>query len=339
MNYALGYAFNLTDIFYNFKSSKLKIDCTSLTRLYNEPHKKKLAIRMFRDCCKLVINDIIENDVDFQLPTGSRKCSLRMHAIKDDNFKIARQNGAFKDVDFLSSMFAGHQITFFMYGYNRTIRTKRVYVSPKLRDRITELTNEGKSYAGMNVKTINDYYNSIQNLYPWIPIQDIKKILNFGWKSFYLHNSYGGDVLIRDNEFWMYVGYIYKDSIKHYDYYVRKLCLKLRITAQRKDVPWDGYYYFCLTDKQYASYLKQKNGRGRPRKYYTFGKVKFFKLLDECKVNGHALKYIFKTTFNADFGYSYYIENFKSDKFELILEREPQKLKDILIDNNDYEIL
>jgi hypothetical protein len=58
-------------------------------------------------------------------------------------------------------MFSGNQITFFMYGYNRTIRTKRVYVSPKLRDKITELTNDGKSYAGMVVKDINDYYSPI----------------------------------------------------------------------------------------------------------------------------------------------------------------------------------
>jgi hypothetical protein len=47
----------------------------------------------------------------------------------------------------------------------------------------------------------------------------------------------------------MYVGQIYKSSIKHYDYYANKLCLKLRITAQRKNIPWDGYYYFSLTDK------------------------------------------------------------------------------------------
>ena len=37
-------------------------------------------------------------------------------------------------------------------------------------------------------------------MYPDVPMHDIKKILQFGWKSLYLHNSYGGDTLIKDND-------------------------------------------------------------------------------------------------------------------------------------------
>lgn len=339
MNYALGYAFNLTDLFENFKSSNLIIDCVSLVRLYNEPHKKKLAIRMFKDCVKLVINDIIENDVEFQLPTGSRKSSLIMQSYSDDQFKKARKNGAFKDVDFLSSLFTGYQLMFYMYGYNRTIRSKRVYLNPSLRDRITQLTNEGKAYSGIVIKTINDYYLPIKRLYPWIPDKDIIKILKFGWKSFYLHNSYGGDVLIRDNTFWLYSGNLNRDSIKHYHYYVRKLCLKIRVLAHRRKYVWDGYYYFALTDAQFDNYQKQINKRGRPRKIFKFGNIVAYKLLDECKINEHSSRYIFKVDLKYDFGFKYFIKDFKSDNAKLIIERNPQKLKDILVDNNDYEIL
>ena len=49
----------------------------------------------------------------------------------------------------------------------------------------------------MRLKTIQDYYEQISQEYPNIPLSDIKRILQYGWKSLYLHNSYGGDVLLR----------------------------------------------------------------------------------------------------------------------------------------------
>ena len=39
-------------------------------------------------------------------------------------------------------------------------------------------------------KTIQDYYEAIAAEYPEIPIQDIKRILQYGWKSLYLHNRW-----------------------------------------------------------------------------------------------------------------------------------------------------
>ena len=53
----------------------------------------------------------------------------------------------------------------------------------------------------MQIKTINDYYENVRELWPRLPEKDIKRILNFGFKSLYLHNSYGGDTFIKDNDF------------------------------------------------------------------------------------------------------------------------------------------
>ena len=55
-------------------------------------------------------------------------------------------------------------------------------------------------------KTIQDYYEAVCQEYPDIPESDIKRILNFGFKSLYLHNSYGGDVLVNRKDFWFYTG-------------------------------------------------------------------------------------------------------------------------------------
>lgn len=191
----------------------------------------------------------------------------------------------------------------------------------------------------MQVKRIQDYYDELYQRFPDVDKKDIKKIINFGWKSLYLHNSYGGDVLIRDNNFWAYFGNLTTDSLKHFNRYVLKLCIKLRVLYKRKKFIWDGYYYFALTEDQYKNYTSQKHQRGRPRKYFQFGNVFLYKIFDECKVNEHALKYIFRISGKPDLGFKYYAKNLITDSAELILTRDPLKLKDILVTNNEYEIL
>ena len=45
------------------------------------------------------------------------------------------------------------------------------------------------------------------------------------------------------------------DSVKFFNYYARKMKIKLRIFYKRYKIEWDGYYYFDLTKKQYEDYL------------------------------------------------------------------------------------
>lgn len=339
MNYSLGYAFNLEDLFFNFDINKIKIDYISLNRLYGIYDKRIIAQRIFKDCCKLVIRDIIDNDVEFQLPTASRKCSILMHRSKDEEFKQARKRGVFKNVDFLESGFSGYSLRLYMYGHNTIARYKPIHLNKELKDLITQYTNQGKSYSGIIIKTFKDYIKPLKQLYPWIPIPDIVKILNYGWRSLYIHNSYGCDTLVKDNNFWFYVGWLTPNSLKHFNYYATKLSIKLRILYIRSKVEWDGLYYFGLSDKQYQEYIAQFNKRGRKRRYFTFKKIMCFKFKKECEVNSHSCPYIFKLCLNSDFGYSYYLDSIKTDKAELINIRKPLTFKDILVNNNDYEVL
>lgn len=339
MNYALGYTFNLEDLFFKFNINKIKIDYISLKRLYGVYDKRIIAQRVFKDCCKLVIADIINNDVEFQLPTSSRKSSILMYRTKDEEFKQARRNGAYKDVDFLESGFSGYSLRFYMYGYNTISRYKPIHLNKELKELITKYTNEGKVYSGINIKTFKDYIRPLKQLYPWIPTSDIVKILNYGWRSLYIHNSYGCDTLVSDSNFWFYTGWLTPNSIKHFNYYATKLSIKLRILYIRNKVEWDGFYYFGLSYKQYQDYILQKNSRGRKRKYFVFNKIKCFKFRKECEVSSHSCPYIFRVCLSSDFGYDYYINRLKTNKAELIITRKPLTFKDILVTNNDYEIL
>ena len=188
-------------------------------------------------------------------------------------------------------------------------------------------------------KTIQDYYDQICEEYPNIPRQDIKRILQYGWKSLYLHNSYGGDTCIMRNGFFFYCGRLVNDSLKWFEYYKKKLSTKLRVLYNRKKIPWDGYYYFARTSNQYQQYLDQKKHRGRPRKYFTFDNVLLYKLYDECNINQNGSIAIFRISMPADFGFTLFKSKLITDKAELILLRESLKFQDILYSKYNFQFI
>ena len=191
----------------------------------------------------------------------------------------------------------------------------------------------------MQIKTINDYYEDVRKLWPRLPEKDIRRILNFGFKSLYLHNSYGGDTLIKDGDFLCYIGYLRNDSIKHFHYYIKKLAIKIRVLYKRRKIQWDGYYYFGLTDTQYANYISQKKSRGRPRKWFDFGQVKLYKIYDECYIKQFNCRYIFKVPYKSDLGMTLFYKEYRSSEAELIEIREPLKFEDILVTTHKYNVL
>ena len=167
-------------------------------------------------------------------------------------------------------------------------------------------------------KTIQDYYEALATEYPDIPLSDIKRICQYGWKSLYLHNSYGADVLLRRKDFWFYSGKLMNNSLRFFDYYARKMKNKLRILYKRKKIEWDGYYYFALSRTQYEDYLSQKNSKGRPRKIFNFGKVILYKIKDECSIIEHGKIALFRVKMNREKGFTLYEENYRTGDSELI---------------------
>ena len=336
---ATGAAFNMDEMFMNFPYKKLSLTCEKCKEITGNPHRDLLVKQVFRECVKVVLNDIIDNNVTFWLPTGAKKCNIHMKRVDGEAFKNLRKAGKWRDVNLLSSSFTGYELGLFMYGV-RDPRVKTIYVNKHLKDKITQNTNKGMRYGdSKNDKYIQDYYNEIHSKFSDISISDIKRILNFSWKSLYLHNSYGGDTFITDKDIWCYIGHLKKDSIEYFLYYIKKLSLKLRVLYKRNKIEWDGYYYFALSDKQYNEYINQKNKRGRPRKKFTFSNVFLYQILDECKIQEHQKRYIFKVPLITKVKYKFFSPELTTDKAELIITREPLKFKDILVNENKYQFL
>ena len=90
------------------------------------------------------------------------------------------------------------------------------------------------------LKTIQDYYEKLYEEYPTIPKEDIRRICLYGIKSLNIHNNYGGDVLISRKGFWFYCGQLMNNSLHYFNYYKKKIRVKLRIMYKRKNIPWDA---------------------------------------------------------------------------------------------------
>ncbi len=91
----------------------------------------------------MVLNDIIDNNDTFELPVGSRKAHIHMKRTKGEDFKLARRHGKWREVDFLSSLFSGYELSLTMEGKGIP-RSKTIYVDKKLKNKIIKNTNEGK---------------------------------------------------------------------------------------------------------------------------------------------------------------------------------------------------
>lgn len=191
----------------------------------------------------------------------------------------------------------------------------------------------------MRQKTINDYYEQMFAEFPLIPKRDIKRILQYGYKSFYLHNSYGGDVILSRNTFWLYSGRLMKDSLKWFEYYVKKLVIKIRVLYKRNKTNWDGYYYFALNRNQYKEYKAQIKKRGRPKKWFTFKNIKLFKIFEECRIAQGWGVAILRMKYLVPLGTTAFHREIKTNRVEFVMEKEPTKFVDTMTSMHEYDMI
>lgn len=144
--YNTGYTLKAKDLFCSFPLSKyIKRSEEETSQSWYKVNMISKISQIFIFFFKLVLDDIIDNNVTFKLPPGTR-AYIEMVPVKGDDFVKARQNGAFKDVDFLASNFTGNQIQFrISTRYGKWL--KRIYVGNAMKNRITENTNKGKQYG------------------------------------------------------------------------------------------------------------------------------------------------------------------------------------------------
>lgn len=147
-HYALGWACNLNDILVRFPYEK----CKQLIKNYKTKQQQKAKIKqVFRTSVQLILEDIIENNVTFELPTlGYYNGEIHMEPIKDSEFKRLRAKGKFEGIDFLETIFTGYQLYLYLSGKRDNFLARRkypIYMSKLYKDKLYENINNGRVYG------------------------------------------------------------------------------------------------------------------------------------------------------------------------------------------------
>lgn len=98
--YKTGHSFSSRQLFDNFYSEQLNKD------LNNNKHNRDVANQVFLKFFTIMLDDIIDNNKVFKLPT-KKEAYIEPEKIVGEDFKIARQQGFFKDIDIIKSNFQG----------------------------------------------------------------------------------------------------------------------------------------------------------------------------------------------------------------------------------------
>lgn len=100
--------------------------------------------QMLRYLFYLIIMDIVNNNITFKMPDSG--ASIEMAPVTGEDFVRARQHGGFEDVDFLASNFTGYHLQLIFRNRYGSWK-KKIYVSPYIKQMITDNTNAGKRYG------------------------------------------------------------------------------------------------------------------------------------------------------------------------------------------------
>ena len=147
MNYAVGHCVDSRDLFLNFPVEKLKITKKECIDIFPDGNKRDLAASIFITSFQMVINDIIDNNTHFKLPTlGRTQSYIYMKRTSGDKFKKAFKKGKWRDIDFLETNFSGYQLVFEIQSQKRLPREKPIYLAPQDKQKITDNANSGKQY-------------------------------------------------------------------------------------------------------------------------------------------------------------------------------------------------
>ena len=313
-NGTILHTFKPREMFLTFDISVLRVTKPEVITMYKDGNKRDFAISVFKMSLETVIDDIIDNGIQFQFPNSNQGRSwFCMQRISDLEYQKSRKNGAFKDFDPVDTNFSAYRIEYCMEKNDGSLVRVPIHLDAKRTKKIAALAKQHKLRVG-KIKTFQDYYGVVSERYPVLCQYDIYRILRFGYFSFRLHMSYGADVLIMSQTFLLQTGSIYTDRTTMLEYVMKKLKTKARIMYRRLHFIWDGYCYFSLSKDRLDS-IKDKLVEGS---MIDFGEVMLHKCYDDAFASALYRPVMFRVKAGDETTKFANLEHLVTDKAELV---------------------
>ena len=313
LNFVVSHALRPYELYLGFPHKKY------LNGLYYREEKEIYFLviysRILYYFFNLVLWDIIDNDIVFQMPSKTRS-TLEVTNVSGDDFVKAVQNGAFRDVDFLATNFTGYTISL-KYNTRYGHWTKKLNISGKMKQALLNYVNNGRHYSAVRSKSTKHYIDQVQEKFPLYTKEELTSIINFGLRRYVYVNRMHADVSFADNvnlKYKVFTGNLGGSALKAYKRFVTKSRMKERVIFKFTKKEWDGFYYIGVSQFKHDQLLKQKKTK-------TFKKVFLTKIKKEL-FHDKGVKHIWRVPYVADFGWKFYLEEFKTDLAEYIGENK-----------------
>lgn len=167
-------------------------------------------------------------------------------------------------------------------------------------------------------KTVNDYIDKVQEVFPFFTKEDIKQVLSYGLYMYYFANHFHCDVVIAKDinrpSMSTTTGVLTSNWEKFWLKWHTKWRMKERFLYVKLKKQWDGYYYFGLSEEENAQFSRCGKKKTVLRKYFTKIPEEFHHL--------RTVKHVWRVPWPKDSGYRFYIDKYTSSQFEYYCSNE-----------------
>lgn len=169
------------------------------------------------------------------------------------------------------------------------------------------------------VKDLDDYLDTLENKYPHISRQELKRVLEHGFHTFYMLSKKGADIQVHNEKYTAYCGKMFIDNYKRALYNNVKTRIKLRLKYKYAHEVYDGAYYFGLNDAEWEFYQSQITSKRRNK--IKFVNLKLYKIQEECFLD-KSRTHFFKLYYPIDVGWTFLKNEITTRNFEYIAYRD-----------------
>lgn len=324
MRYVTTYSFGVRDLYDTYDISKhVHLSQKIVKKKYGVDRLQYLCASVFVYSFYIILLDIIENNATFMFPLKrGKRAILYVETFTGEKLQEIKRNGGMVDLDLIKSNFCGYRLKFSFEGAGH-MNSKSVYISNNLKKKLYDRVYSGVKTSSPTTQ-LKDYLDQIYAEFPDLPQKTIVGILEHGYRDFYTLNNRGADIIIRNTRlypFTAYFGKLFLNEDLRARYFMLKYKIKVRLKYQleRRTKPWDGYYYFGLTQEEYDKLIPKKSGRIKQK--IDFGKRVICKAKREsCFLQ--KIKYVYRIPWPQEETMIIFLDKLETRNIELVGTRE-----------------
>ena len=206
------------------------------------------------------MNKILDEHVRFIIP-GASEAYIDFEIVADEEFERHRQNGRFKEIDYISSDFRGYALRYY-FKTKAYQKSYQVYLGGKLKKKFLGGINSGVNYYTTKDVTIEDFIDDVHDKFFELSRDEVKRLLLHGFRRLHSAMKYGCAVTINTTKFincYVYIGGLSLTPDKQIKEYSIRRDRKLRKIEQWKKLDFDGYYYIGLNPNALDEWVKRNH--------------------------------------------------------------------------------